>query len=263
MTTGRNMDNFGTDDMALPEVKLIQNVGGDYAKELGAMPGDFYFTLTDDIVKGEIGFDVIVVDMQKTRTYWGRDDMGEDPPDCASLDANSMLSMDGKDCTECPHRCDTPWLLSASERRSKCIMNYNVLTINTENLMPLLIRTSGISSKAVKELNTQLRMNKALKGDYHRALVQVNSIKKKTAAGDAYAMRFRVKELISDALKAAELKAQSEQLLGTQLGLPEGREPEAYTVEGEPVYEKQVEPKEPKQSIKVETPEYEPIDLTF
>jgi len=117
-----------------------------------------------------------------------------------------------------------------------CTINYNVLAINIADYMPILIRTSGISTKAVKELFTLLRVNKTLKGEYHRALVNISSVKKKTVSGDAFAIRFHLKELMTDAGKVAELKLQSDQLLGTPIGLPEGREPEAFTPEGEPIY---------------------------
>lgn len=240
----RRMDEFDNEDMAIPEIKLVQNVGGDEARAAGAEPGDIYLSLTNEIFKE--GLDIIVVDMQKTRTYWGRTDISDEPPTCASLDADSELNMDGESCKDCEHRCDTPWLIDAAERRTKCLLNYNILAVKLDTQIPVLIRTSGISTKAVRELISQLRLNKALRNpeektivDYHRAIVNVSSQKKKTASGDAFAFIFRAKNLVQEKEQATELLQLSSQLLGTFIALPEGRvepEPEA-TPEPEPAQE--------------------------
>ena len=224
MTYQRNMDTFGPEDMAIPEVKLIQNVGGSEAKDQGAVPGDFYSNITGEVIKGHEGFDIIVVDIQKNRTYWGRTEIEEDPPICASLDTRTSIL--GDSCDECPHdaRCDTPWLIDATERRTKCLLNFNVLAINAANSMPLLMRVSGISTQAVRELITQLRLNKHLKGQYHRAVIHVGSMAKKTASGEAFALQLRAKELLTDAALVEEFKMQSRQLLGTVIGIPETAE---------------------------------------
>lgn len=228
----RVMDGFGNEDMAIPEIKLVQNVGGEEARAAGAEPGDIYLSLTGDILKE--GLDIVVVDMQKTRTYWGRTDISDEPPVCASLNADSFESMDGKDCKECEHRCDTPWMVDAAERRTKCLLNYNILAIKLDTGLPVLLRASGISTKAVRELISQLRLNRALRNpddktliDYHRAIVNVSSQRKKTAAGDAFAFVFRAKNLIQDEAQATDLLQLSTSLLGTAIALPEGRpEPE-------------------------------------
>ena len=209
MTT-RNMDSFGQDELAIPEVKLIQNVGGEYAKEqLNAKPGQLYLTSSEEVVDE---MEIVVVDMVKTRTFWGRSEIDEDPPECSSL--NNIESMDGKQCADCDLRCDTPWLLSMDERRKKCLANFNLLAINFADDMPLIIRASGISTQAVRQLLTTLRMNRQLKGQYHRAVVGVASAKKKSASGDAFAFRFTLKRYIDDKDRAQELLLESEQLLG-------------------------------------------------
>ena len=242
----RRMDDFDNEDMAIPEIKLVQNVGGDEARAAGAEPGDIYLSLTSEIFKE--GLDIIVVDMQKTRTYWGRTDISDEPPTCASLNADSELNMDGESCKECEHRCDTPWLVSATERRTKCLLNYNILAVKLDTQIPVLIRTSGISTKAVRELISQLRLNKALRNpeektlvDYHRAIVNVTSQKKKTASGDAYAFVFRAKSLIQGKEEANELLQLSTQLLGTPIALPEGRDIEEIAEQSFPSAEESQE----------------------
>lgn len=215
----RSMDTYGPEDMAIPEMKLIQNVGGTEAKALGAQPGDFYCNITGEIITE--GFDIVVVDVRKNRTYWGRTEIEDEPPICASLDAHA--NMQGEECAQCPYdvRCDTPWLLDAAERRTKCLLNYSILAIDVRNQLPLLIRASGISTQAVRELLTALRLNKQLRGEYHRALVHVSSLAKKTAQGEVFAMVLRSTGLITEPQQIEELKIQSLQLLGVKL-LPEG-----------------------------------------
>jgi hypothetical protein len=274
----RRLDEYEPGEMALPEFRLIQAVGGDYAKSLGAKPGQFFCSL-DDSIADEL--EIVVVDIQATRTYWGRNEIEDSPPDCASLDAKSMRSITGEDCAACSHRSDTPWLLKPQERRQMCNLSYNILGIKVDDFTPLLIRAGGISALPVRQLITQLRLNKALRGDYHKALISITSVKKKTSAGGAYTLHPKIKTLITDESKAQELKNESLQLLGSPVALPEARpedEPIAYTPEGKPVYteeEKQqvatklesettppVKPA-PEREERKEPSREEPLDLDF
>lgn len=233
----RKLDEYGPQDMAIPEIKLVQNVGMEYAKSIGAQPGQFYCPLTDEIMDE---LKIIVVDIQMTRTYWGRDEIEDSPPDCASLDAKSLLSTDGKNCSTCPWRCETPWLLKPSERRQKCNISYNILGIKEDDFLPVVIRATGISALPVKQLITQLKLNRTLRGQIHRAIISISATKKKTSSGEAHALHPKIVELITDEDKANELKAESYKLLGTPIPLPEGREedlePVAFTPEGKPIY---------------------------
>ena len=68
----RKLDTYGSEDMAVPELKLVQNVGMEYAKSIGAQPGQFFCPLTDEIMDE---LKIIVVDIQMTRTYWGREEI--------------------------------------------------------------------------------------------------------------------------------------------------------------------------------------------
>lgn len=217
----RTMDGLGPEDMAIPEIKLIQNVGGSEAKESGAKPGDFYCTVTGEIIKNSPGFDIIVVDIRKQRTYWGRTEIEDEPPVCASLDAR--VNMQGESCDQCPYeaRSDTPWTLSIAERRQKCLPSYTILAIDIRNQLPILMRAAGISTQTVRELLTSLRLNKQLKGEYYRANIHVTSQTRKTASGDAFVLILRTTGLISDQKQVEELKVQSLQMLGMTL-LPEG-----------------------------------------
>lgn len=278
-------DGLGPEDMAIPEIKLVQNVGGGDAKGSGAKPGDFYLPLTGEVIPGSDGFDLVVVAMKKNRTYWGRADIVDEPPICASMDAKSMVSIDGHDCSECEYRCETPWLLNARERREKCLVNYNVLGILPKDQMPVLIRATGISAQSSKQLYTQLSLNKELKGEWYKAKVLVASVPKKSSSGDAFAIHFGKLTLIQDTVQLEDLKIQSHQLLGTQILLPEGRpeeEPLGFTPGGTPFYSEEEKerlmaeeakrfeaappaeaPKEPKEKPTTETKAPEPLDLTF
>ncbi len=232
-------DELDQEDLAIPEIKLVQNVGGKLARASGAEPGDFYCEITGEVIKGNEGFNMVVISMRKSRTYWGRSEIEDEPPECASLD--SKTGLDGKECASCEHRCDTPWLLSAPERRAKCLANYNILGINLDSDLPVVIRTTGISAQATKQLYTQLSLNKQLAKGWYRAKIQVTSISKESAAGQAFAIKFGKLELLPDE-QQEELKTRSYQLLGTPLALPETRpeeiemSPLGFTPMGTPFY---------------------------
>lgn len=233
----RMLDTYEPGEFVIPEYRLIQSVGGGYAKEIGGKPGQLFCALDDSIVDQ---LEIVIVDVIAGRVYWGRTEIEEAPPECYSLDAKSMVSVDGKDCSKCEHRLDNPWSVPATERREMCTVRHNILAINLNDSMPILIRAGGISSLPVRQLITQLRLSKQLKGEYHRAVIQVGTQKKKTSAGEAYALRFKLKSLITDEIEAGRLKNESIQLLGTPLPLPllegGGEEPLAFTPEGRPIY---------------------------
>jgi len=264
-------DGLGPEDMAIPEIKLVQNVGGDMAKEAGAEPGNFYLSLSDEVIPE--GFDMVIVSMQKNRTYWGRAEIMDEPPECASPDARSMLSLNGDDCNTCERRCETPWLLTPEKRRAMCLVNYNIIGIKLPEEMPILVRTSGLSAQAAKELYTQLALNKQLAGSWYKAKTHVVSVKKKSSAGEAFAMKFGKLTPVGDDNLKEGLRIQSGQLLGTVVLLPVGREPEEeISVEQEPTPKakttppaSKVEPKTPEveEPPAEEPPAEEPIDMTF
>ncbi len=224
----RYMDGYGQEDMVTPEIKLIQSLGGQIAKDQGAVPGDFYLPLTDELFKGASGLKLVIVDILKTRTYWGRSEIDAEPPECASADARSMLSLFGNDCSICPKKVDNPGLLdNKEERRSMCLTGFTILAIRAdESRQPVLIRAHGINATPTRNLITILKTNRQIKGAYEKALIGLTSHFTKTASGEAYMMAFAPLAVIEDAL-AAEFLRQTQQLLGSYAAtaLPEGELP--------------------------------------
>lgn len=279
----RRMDGYGPEDMAIPEWRIIQKVGGDWAKSLGAQPGSFHNTGSDEIADE---LNIVVVDILMGRARWG-DEISDAGPVCASLDAKSNLSMNGDDCTKCPYRLDTPWSADATERRKMCCINYTILGIDLTDYMPCLVRAHGISALPTRQLLTQLKMNRALRGEYYRAIINIKSQEKTGKYGTAYALHPRIKELITDEARAEELKAESNRLLGAPIPLPEARPEEeaiAFTPEGEPIYSEEEKARvaaqikepapnttpatpaveaEPEKEEKKEPTEKAPLDLDF
>ncbi len=41
----RSLDGYGPQEMAIPEYRLLQKTGGDWAKSLGGEPGQFFNTI--------------------------------------------------------------------------------------------------------------------------------------------------------------------------------------------------------------------------
>lgn len=195
-----------TNDIAIPEIKLIQNVGGDEAKSQGAKPGQFYCAITGEIM--DYFALVIAQPPSKNRTYWGRETMEDEPPVCASLDG--ITSINGDTCAEnCPYKAynDAPYMLKASERRMKCTPNYNILGIQLPSLMPVVIRCTGISAQAAKELNSLLLFHKDLRGGQtFKAYLTVQSVTKKTESGEAFAIKFGQPQLIQDQNTLTDVK---------------------------------------------------------
>ena len=233
----RRMDTYGPEDMALPTWTLLQHTGGDWAKSLGGMPGQFHNTGSDEITDE---LNLAVVDILMGRARWSGE-ISDAGPLCASLDAKSNLSADGDDCTKCEFRLETPWATDAIERRKMCCLNYTILGITLNDYMPCLIRAHGISALPVRQLISQLRLNRQLKGEYFRAAINIKSQEKKGRAGTAYALHFKIIELITDETKVLELKAGSDRLLKAPIPLPEGRPEEeppplGFTPEGIPFY---------------------------
>ena len=235
----RRMDGYGPEDMAVPTWVLLQKTGGDWAKSLGGKPGQFHNTGSDEILDE---LNIIVVDILMGRARWSAE-ISDAGPLCASMDAKSNLSVEGDDCTKCEFRLETPWSSDATERRKMCCLNYTILGITPNDHMPCIIRAHGISALPVRQLISQLRLNRQLKNEYFRAIINIKSQEKTSKYGTAYALHPKIVELITDETKAEELQIESNRLLGTPIALPEARpeedtgpEPLGYTPTGTPFY---------------------------
>ena len=235
----RRLDEYAAGEMSIPEWRVVQKVGATWAREQGAEEGQFYNNLTDDIADE---LNIIVVDILSGRARWGAE-ITSSGPVCFSLDAKSNKSANGDDCSQCEYRLDTPWSMDAGERRKMCCLNYVILGMDLDHdNMPIIIRTHGVSALPARQLITQLRMNRSLKGEYYRAVVNIKSQEKDTPYGPTYVMRPKVVRLITDEVEAKELKVESQRLLGVPIPLPEGRpeeleeEPLGFTPKGTPFF---------------------------
>jgi len=262
------MDSLGPEDMATPELKLIQNVGGETAKAQGANPGDFYLSMSDEVIPGDIGLDIVIADITKTRTYWGRSEIDIDPPECASFDALSMRSILNDDCSKCDKRVEMPGLIDdPTERRKKCTPAYSILAIRAdESRMPMLIRAHGISAKPTRELHTALKLNRQIKGAYEKVLVHLGSEKQKTTSGEAFALSFKLKAVIPDD-KSKEFLLETEQILGGPKMLTQPTSAPIGTLTDMPSRVPEIEEKKPSEPSARPTPKKTPelpvTDLNF
>ena len=157
-----------------------------------------------------------------------------------------MRSLNGDDCSACGYRLDTPWMVDPAERRKHCNLNYTVLAVTLSDMTPVVIRAHGVSAKPVRELITQLRLNKALRGEYYKAVVNVKSQEKETPFGKVYALHPRIVRLVADESQVKELKLQSQSLLGAPVLLLEDRPEENFAEAPEPEAVTQAEPKRDK-----------------
>ena len=233
----RQIDGYGPDEMAIPSWVLLQKTGGEWAKGLGGQEGQFHNTGSDEIA-GEIN--IIVVDILTGRARWS-EELTDQGPLCASIDARGAESINGDDCSKCAYRLDTPWAIEATARRKMCCINYTILGITVKDVMPCIIRAHGISALPVRQLISQLRLNRALKGEYFRAIINIKSQAKTGRMGTAYAIHPKLLELITDEKHALEFKQESHRLLGAPIPLPEARpeeevQPIGYTPAGVPFY---------------------------
>lgn len=253
----RSLDEYGPGEMAIPEWRLLQKVGGDWAKGLGGKPGQFFNKVTDELADE---LNIVVVDIRTGRAKWGSE-ISDAGPVCASMDAKTNLSIYGDDCLQCPDRVDVPWSLDAAERRTKCCLNYSILGIDLDHdLMPIMLRAHGTSALASRMLITQLKMNRALRGEYYRALVNIKCQEKSTPFGTTYVIHPKIVQLITDESKAEELKIESNRLLGAPIPLPEGRPDEEVPLSAETPLAAAEKPELPKEE---EKPPKKELDLNF
>ena len=189
------LQNYGPQDMVFPEYRLLQSTGGKDAKQAGGKPGQFYHTLRGDFADN---ITCSVVDIVKVRTRWGADILDQ-PPECASADADSMVSLDGQDCSQCQYRCDNPWAVPAVQRRELCTIGYVLQGIDLlHGFQPFILRAHGISAVAMRELISSLRFNRELMGEHWRAVILITSISKHTSMGDVYAITARPVSLVTE-----------------------------------------------------------------
>jgi hypothetical protein len=233
----RQVDGWGHDEMVAPEIRLVQKTSGGAAETLNIENGHFFNVMTQEDLGKEI--EIVIVDLQKVRTYWGTDEIGDNPPQCSSSDAKSMVSASGENCAECPYRVENPWALPADERRGKCLPSYNILgLLLTEDMpLPFIMRVSGISSRSVQALYTRFRLGKSFRDPksgailFHIAKVEVKSVVQKTPYGDSYALHFGEITLFNDAPTTDLTLAMSKEVLGSSIALPEaGKTKEKETI---------------------------------
>jgi len=227
LTTGtinRNADSIGPEDLLRPEIKLLQNTGGETAKAAGAKPGQFYNTMSGEIYTD--GFEFVVLDFAIGRVYWGRDVMGDEPPMCSSINANSYQGANGEDCRTCPHLLDNAAMVDAKARREKCTKQYSVFGLLLPNMEPFIFRAPGTSSQSIMALMSRFRFNRACRNsaggiDYHRFKVAASASEQKTAAGSAWVIRFGDITPFGDQNIEQDLFLMSAQMLGqTVAALP-------------------------------------------
>jgi len=221
-------DELDPEDLQIPEIKLIQATGGAMAKEDKAKAGDFYATMTGEVYPGDKGFDLVPLRIGKQRTFWGRTDITDEPPQCAStrVVSGGGESIFGDDCSKCEHRLEVAGAVKAEERRKMCIINYNILGL-VDNL-PVVIRPSGLSASATMDLYTQLKLNREIKAEWYRVKSHVTSVHKTTSAGDAFAIKFGKLQLVEDQEQLEFNADYAKQLIGAQITqIPETATPEA------------------------------------
>jgi hypothetical protein len=207
-------------DMSIPEIKIVQNVGGDEAKMMGAIPGDFYCALTGEKIPGDVGFDIVLSERASIeRTYWGPDHdvQSDEPPICSSWDG--FTSNNGDEClTACPYNafCDAPGLLGKEERKTKCTPGFKVTGISLTNMMPVFIRCSGWAAGAARDLNFMISYHINLKAGLYKAGFHVTSIKRKGTSGEAFVIKFSPPELLAPEI-LSEVKQVIESMIGEAL----------------------------------------------
>ena len=116
-----------------------------------------------------------------------------------------------------------------------CCLNFTILGIDIDrDNLPVVIRAHGVSVKSVRELITQLRLNRTLKRQYYRTVVNIKSEEKKTAFGSVYALHPKILKLVTDESLVQQLRLQSQELLGAPVLLSEGRPDKDFAEAPEP-----------------------------
>jgi hypothetical protein len=129
--------------------------------------------------------------------------------------------MNGDICkTACPFKVynDNPGMLDADKRRASCTPSFNVVGVNTADMMPVMIRCSGISAGAARNLITLLTFHKDIKGKPYKVTMKVTSVTKQTPFGPSFAIAFGQPTPIADPALLGDLKLLTEQLTGIEIG---------------------------------------------
>ena len=217
----RQVDDWGQEELVAPEIRLVQKTTTGAAEAMQVKPGNFFNVITQEDLGSEI--EIVIVDLNKNRTYWGSDEIGDSPPLCSSMDAKSMVSISGEDCSKCEFRVDNPWLLKADERRDKCLPSFMIwgLLLTGDEPLPFILRASGISSRAVQALFTRFRLNKNYRDPktgnimFNIAKVLLKSAEQKTPYGLSFALSFGEITLFNDENTEKMMLALSESVLGS------------------------------------------------
>ena len=224
----RQSDNISNNEVLPPEIKIIQGTTANPPQ--GSKPGQFMNTITNETFDD---FEFIYVDRTITRTYWGRETIEDEPPQCWSPDANSNQSADGKDCLKCPYRLDNAASVTAAQRRSRCVIHFTLLGMRLPNWEPFMMRINGISTGEFMRLLSFFKYNPALrnketgKPDYHSVKVPAKTVSSTTPSGTAYALKFGQIVPLDDKTTEFSLVMSAEMLgQGNALMLPEEGTPD-------------------------------------
>ena len=187
----RKSDSTNTSEVLPPEIKIIQGTTRDYPAE--AKQGQFLNPISGEFFDS---FEFIYVDRDKTRTYWGRDTVEDEPPLCWSPDSDDNQSADGKDCRKCEFRLDNAASVKADVRKTKCLIHYTIKGIKLPNWEPFMMRVTGISVGEFMRLMTNFLYNPKLRNPetgkpmYHTVVIPVSTVKTTTPSGISYALKF-------------------------------------------------------------------------
>ncbi|MDD5060755.1 MAG: hypothetical protein PHN44_00545 [Candidatus Marinimicrobia bacterium] len=233
----RKSDSTTTSEVLPPEIKIVQ--GTSQGSPEGAKMGQFYNSISGECFDE---FDFIFVDRDKTRTYWGRETIEDEPPLCWSPDADSNVSANGDNCLKCPHRADNAASLPPAVRRTKCLVHYTIKGIKLPNWEPFMMRVTGISTGEFMRLMSNFLYNPALRNPetgkpmYHSVVVPAKTAKVVTPSGPSYALKFGMfkpiaeQDVLSTSLSvSAELLGQGDALLQLEEGTPENTSQEIKT----------------------------------
>ncbi|MFH1031092.1 MAG: hypothetical protein V1767_00775 [Chloroflexota bacterium] len=187
----RKSDTTSSSEVLPPEIKIIQGTTRDSPE--GAKIGQFCNAISSEFFDD---FEFIYVDRDKTRTYWGRDTIEDEPPLCWSPDADSGFSADGKDCSKCKDRLDNAASVPANVRKTKCLIHYTIKGVKLPNWEPFMMRVTGVSVGEFMRLMSNFLYNPALrnketgKPNYHAVIVPVKTEQIKSPAGISYGLKF-------------------------------------------------------------------------
>jgi hypothetical protein len=242
----RESDTMDSSRILPPEIKIVQ--GSSRNQPADSKVGQFYNSVSGESFDS---FQMVYVDMEEGRRFWGRETIEDEPPACWCPNTKFNQSADGQDCTKCVNKLDYAFSVPASERKKKCCIYHTIKGILLPDWVPFMLRITGNSEGEFSRLMSFFKYNPTIRDKqtgkplYHMVIIPVTTEKVTSPSGPSYALKFGKYTFFEDPEEIRYSLLASASMLGqANLILAEGTEEQPPLLEepGTEVQNPEVQP---------------------